>query len=364
MWAGLERELDAVDLPLSNLFKGGYTVRLTVDRKAQELAERAIAEATARQPDGLREALVAVDPANGGVVVYAGYDKQKPETDYANSWYAPGSLYMPFVLAALLQRGEGLDEVYDGHGPRKFGELEVNNTADCAQECTVAEAMKRSVNTVFADIAFNTVGTRAVGNVLVAAGIPAAVGPDKTPVAGESGRPPSLVLGLGGAPYQARVVDIAAAYATLAAEGTKHRPHLVAQVIDPQSGATIFDSGYSRSEDAFEPKDSGTNKRIARNITESLLPIPPLNRIPCQGQHQCAGKPATILCQGGNAACGAWMAGYTPGISVAVHIGADEFAPIPPQSTELAGGIWQKFLNDYLTTRPVRQFPPFEPIRR
>ncbi|MEV4318796.1 penicillin-binding transpeptidase domain-containing protein [Actinocrispum sp. NPDC049592] len=334
-----------------------------MDRKAQELAEGTLAAATARQPDSLREAMVAIDPASGAVLVYAGYDKQKPGNDYANSWYAPGSLYMPFVLAALLQRGEGLDEVYDGRGPRKFGDLMVTNAANCAQECTVADAMKQSVNTVFADITFNTVGTRAVGNALVAAGIPASVGPDRTPVAGESGRPPSLAVGLGGAPYQARVVDIATAYATLAAEGTKHRPHLVAQVTDPKTGEVIFDDN-ARSEDAFEPKDSATNKRIARNITESLLPIPPLNQIPCQAQHQCAGKPATIVCQGGNATCGAWMAGYTPGVSVAVHLGADEFAPIPPESTGLAGAIWQRFLNAYLTDRPAQRFPPYEPIRR
>jgi membrane peptidoglycan carboxypeptidase len=375
IWERAKRELNDANVESEAMFKGGYTVVLTVDPKVQALAQNTIAEATTGQPPNLREALAAVDPANGRIVAYAGFNQAKAGLDYAGQvWQNPGSLFMPFDLVALLHQGKGLGETYDGTSPRKFGNTSISNAPGTAcQKCSVAEAMRLSTDTVFADVAFNGVGTRGVAKAAIEAGIPSNVGARSLPIEGSDGNAPNVNIALGGGEYQARVTDIAGAYATFAANGKRATPHLVAQVRD---GDKVVYDGDVPPRPAFDQKDETSNAAIARNVTESLLPIPSHAKVLCADARPCAGKPATQKCMElpgktlKTDTCVAWMAGYTPQISTAVWIGTDTNEALKTadgaaiEGSGLPGKIWQKFMDGYHAGMPVQNFPAFVPIGR
>ncbi|MEV4311564.1 transglycosylase domain-containing protein [Actinocrispum sp. NPDC049592] len=380
IWQAALRELQSNGIERETITKGGYTVNLTVDPTAQQMAQDAINTTMQGQPENLRQALVAVDPNTGRIIAYYGYNKARGQLDYAGqAWQNPGSSYKPFDLVALLHQGKGLYEVYDGRSNRKFGGATINNSEGsnkCGDQCTVAEAMKQSVNTVFADIAFNTVGTRAVAKAAIEAGIPNNVGAKQIPLEGQNGNPPNVNIAIGGDVYQARPVDMAGAYATFAANGTKHKAHLVQSVIDPASGKTVWEDGSTNLGMAFNKSDPENNAQIARNVTESLLPIPESSKIPCDGGRECAGKTGTHGCAdtaktNKSDNCAAWMVGYTPQISTAVWVGSDDnsalWSTVKGQrkivfGSGLPGLIWQKFMNAWLKGKPKMDFPPLVPI--
>jgi membrane peptidoglycan carboxypeptidase len=385
VWAAALRELDAHDIPLDQISKRGYTVQLTVDPNAQNMARDAITQVMAGQPNNLRQALVAVDPNNGRVVAYYGYNEAKKSLDYAGqAWQNAGSSFKPFDLVALLKTGGGLGDVYDGRSPRTFGGAKISNSSNsnaCGEHCTVAEAMKQSVNTVFADIAFNTVGTKAVARSAIEAGIPTNVGAKKIPLEGVGGAPPNVNISIGGDVYQARPIDMAGSYATFAANGTRHATHLVAKVTDPNNGnAVIYDGDKQSAPVAAFDQDPEKNGQIARNVTQSLLPIPESSHVECADQRPCAGKTGTHGCadvpgkttKADN--CAAWMVGYTPQISTAVWVGSDDNSAIKSVQvgktgktgiifgSGLPGKAWQTFMNSYLKNKDKEQFPPYVAI--
>jgi membrane peptidoglycan carboxypeptidase len=380
-----KRELDGVGISDEVLSRKGYTIDLTIDKAAQERGERILDETRRRQPTNLRMALVAVDPQTGRIVAWNGYQPEKAEFDYTRAWQNPGGTFLPFGLVALLHNGKGLGEVYDGSSPRKFGQncekpntkacSVVNNSATanaCGKHCSVARAMELSVNTVFTDIAYNDVGTKAVAKAAIEAGIPANFGAKQIPLEGGNAAP-DINIAIGGGDYQARPSDIAGAYATFAANGIKRTPHLVAKVTDPEAKNVVLDQDAAQAGGAraFSPADPETNAKIARNVTESLLPA--AAAFPCTGNRPCAAKPGVNGCSAvaGKTEkadnCISWMAGYTPQLSTAVWLGTDDTTALrdlagAPLDSTLPAQAWQKFMNEQLNGVPVEQFPPYVPI--
>ncbi|MCE7006879.1 hypothetical protein LWC34_29230 [Kibdelosporangium philippinense] len=358
-------ELNEAGISEDELYKNGYTIELTVDPKAQQLAEAAVAEARAGQPGTLRSALVAVEPKTGRIVAYMGYQGEKQGIDYARSWQNPGTAFTPFALVAFLHKGKRLDATYNGHTERKFGGVTINNAqgSNCGEQCTVAEAMRISNNTVFADIAFNETGLKAVATAAIEAGIPANIGPQNIPLETN----PDINIVLGGGKYVARPVDMAGAYATFAANGAKRAPHIVATVKVSSDGDKLVWSGDESTvaKPAFSRSDVSENAKIARTVTESLLPA----GLPCAENRPCASKPGDHGCSltqktTNEDSCAAWMTGYTPQISTAVWFGSDDNSALKDKTGAavtgkgLPGQVWQRFMNDYLKGKPVEQFPP------
>nr|CTQ95849.1 Multimodular transpeptidase-transglycosylase (EC 2.4.1.129) (EC 3.4.-.-) [Kibdelosporangium sp. MJ126-NF4] len=383
VWLQAKRELASAGFGDEQL-ASGYVVELTIDPKAQRAANRILKETLAGQPENLRTALVAVAPKTGRVIAYSGYHERKPDVDFAASWQNPGHTFTPFVLLAMLQKDSTRrpdTETFDGRSGRAFGGAIVNNPpgVDCGAQCTVATAMKDSVNVVFTDIAFNMVGLRAVAQAAVDAGIPTNIGEKSVPL---EGSPPDGGLDLnianGGGRYVARPLDMAGAYATFAADGTKHTPHLVAKMKSIEDGSVVNDGVLVYDGDqtwsgkpALDTTDEAKNAKIARTVTETLLPA----GVPCADNRPCASKAGIHGCPekrsvSANAvttrddSCATWMVGYAPQLSTAVWVGSEDQSALKDKAgkvlggKDLAGAAWQAFMNDYLTGKPVEQFPP------
>jgi membrane peptidoglycan carboxypeptidase len=359
---------------LETLQRKGYTIKTTIDPNAQQLAENAVHKVTDGQPANWLPAMTAVDPKTGEIVAYYG-GADGNGIDWAKQRQEPGSSFKPFDLVALLEKGietgqdYGLGTEYDGTSPRVFtpGSKPVRNAGNdsCGKNCTVALAMKKSINTVFYDITLNTVGTQRVADAAHQAGI-------KAPLTGSSGGAPDGNIAIGGGTTQVSTVEMASAYATFAANGIYRAPHLVKEIRNPEGGVVWQpDQTALNGKAAFDASNSSTNQKIARNVTEALLPIADYSKVPCDAKRPCASKSGTHQLGDTGENAKAWYAGYTPQISVAVALGAEEnnkvVAVKDKSGANMSGAkgpgkIWQEFMNSYLKPFPVENFSKFVPI--
>lgn len=351
-----------MDLP--QLQRGGYKIETTIDQNAQNLAQEAITKGQKDLADNVFPAMVVVDPTNGAVLAYFG-GWNGNGLDWAATRQEPGSSFKPFDLVALLEKGKGLGEVYDGSSPRVFQGLKIRNAggAQCP-DCTVAEAMERSINTVFYDIALNTVTTRGVATAAKQAGI-------WSPLEGPNGAAPAAGIAIGGGDTRVSTYEMASAYATFAANGVHRKPHLVKQILNPD-GSVFWRPGTDSTEGTPAFSDnSATSQKIARNVTESLVPVLSHSNLECADNRACAGKTGTH--QFGETADNAksWMVGYSPTVSVAVSLAAEVDGKQVPLKTaggaavtgaKGSGKIWQTFMNNFLKGKEKKTFGPYVPI--
>lgn len=341
-------ELEKLGISETEINTQGLTVTTTIDPKAQEDAAKAVQKVMEGQPANLRSSLVSVNPKTGAVIAYFG-GENGVGLDYASVLKQPGSSFKPFVLAAALQANPpvGLGTIYDGSSPQELAGTTVTNSegVSCGQ-CSVKEAMTKSINTVFYRMGLD-VGPQRVADAAHQAGIPADLLPNPT----------------GGISLGDREVhpeDMAAAYATFAADGMRRDPFLVAKVT-ASDGRVIYDRGSTDNGQQVMPAE------VARNVSESMTDVASSSRIGLDGR-PVAAKTGTVQSSVEGQNNDAWTVGYTPSVSTAVWVGTDDNSPIknsagrPVYGRMLPGSIWQSFMTDVLRGTPVEQFSDFEPI--
>ena len=343
-------ELNALGIRQQEIDSEGLTIDLTIDSTRQQQAIKAVTRVLVGQPGNLRGALVSVDPKTGAILAYDG-GADGAGTDYAQTMRHPGSSFAPFVLAAAMQdtrQQVGLGSTYDGSSPQTILGVQVENSGgtSCAQ-CTVQTAMTRSADTVFYKMAIDT-GPQRVVDAAHQAGIPQYELPN--PTAG-------IALG----DKDVRPLDMAAAFATFAADGVRHDPYIVNKVV-AADGRVLYDHGTSTGQQAVP-------QQVARNVTESMRDVPSRIGIALDGGRPAAGKTASVAdAQIAGQNTDAWAVGFTPSASTAVWIGTDTREPIrtvdrePVLGRTLPGSIWQTFMNAALQEVETEPFSPFVPL--
>ncbi|MHA6625578.1 transglycosylase domain-containing protein [Pseudonocardia sichuanensis] len=334
-------ELEELGFTEQNIAQEGLRITTTVDPRRQQLAVDAAHAALEGQPVNLRSAMVAIDPATGGVLAYYGGDNGLG-LDYAQVRKLAGSTFKPFVvLAGLLEEPPvGLGEVFDGE---ELPGLRNAAGADC-DECDLKQAMTVSNNVVFHTLA-RQVGPEAVAAAARAAGITA---PLDDPTAG---------IALGNKEVSA--LELASAYATIAAGGVWRQPHLVASVVTTDD-RVLYDAA-TEGERRFP-------ERVARNVVEAMVDVAEHDDLTLPGGRPVAAKTGTVQSRFEGENNDAWMSGFTPSLASAVWMGTDMNSPIrtargtPIQGSSLPGDVWQEFMSEALEDAPLEQFPPFRPI--
>ncbi|MBB5806720.1 membrane peptidoglycan carboxypeptidase [Saccharothrix ecbatanensis] len=370
----VKQEMAELTWGVDRLKKIGGTVHTTIDPPMQAAAEAAVTEVLTGQDPDLRTSMSAIDPNTGAVKAYWG-SATGTGTDYQMGiLQEPGSSFKPFDFVAALQRGEGAGEVYDGSSPREFagrtGNNAVRNSPGVAcvnpKRCSIREAMVKSVNTVFFDMALK-IGTEKVAKAAFDAGIPREVTIDgtKTPLlVDEGGVSPNGNISIGG--YLVRPFDITSAYATFAARGVYHKPFFISKITNSEDKAIYQHIDETRP--AFDP-DPTKSRDIADNVTDVLKGVV-TGPIACAGGRECAGKTGTHELQGTTRNAKAWMAGYTPTLAASVWIGTDpgNIALYDQKRKKdiygggLPGDIWKKFMDGALNGAPMEKFPKPKPI--
>lgn len=152
---------------------------------------------------------------------------------------------------------------------------------------------------------------------------------------------------------------MASAYATLAASGVYHPPHLVQKVVNAE-GQVLFDAGTSD-----KGADQRIDKAVADNTTAAMQPIASYSRgHALSGGRASAAKTGTVQLGDSQANKDAWMVGYTPSLSTAVWVGTvqDNVPLVTASGAEVYGSglpsdIWKSTMDGALKGTPNETFP-------
>ncbi|WP_170121524.1 transglycosylase domain-containing protein [Saccharopolyspora spinosa] len=355
IWEAIKRELEAQGLSESDLSRGGYTIKTTIDPDTQQKAEAAVKKVMASEPETLRTSLVAVDPNNGEIRAYYGSKNQIGDLDWASTPQEPGSSFKPFAVIAGLEKGKGIGEFYDGSGPQVIAGHEFNNSpgvkCEIPTHCGVREAMTNSVNTVFVNMAADF-GPKKVAEAAHQAGIPESTkleSPDGSVAAG-------IALGM----YPVLPADMAASYSSFVNGGNKVPAHFVQQAVSPEQG--VFPLATAKPEPAFG--DASTSKDIAYNVSQSMLDVATHSKVPLAGNRPVVSKTGTHQWLNTTKNKNAWMIGAVPQISTAVAMQNDDGGPKPLENANgqsfygggLPAKVWKEFMDSYLQGKKVMQF--------
>ena len=246
--------LDLFNINEQTLNTEGLQVTTTIDPKAQAAAEDAVTDvhSTARSPT-CAPAVVSIDPKTGGVKAYYG-GSDANGFDFAQAGLPTGSSFKVFALVAALQQGIGLGYQVDSSPVTVNGIKITNVEGEGCGTCNIAEALKRSLNTSYYRLMLKLKnGPQDVADAAHEAGIADSFpGVDHTLSEDGKGGPPNNGIVLG--QYQTRVLDMASAYATIAASGVYHRPHFVQKVVNAE-GQVLFDASSRTT-----PASSGSTR--------------------------------------------------------------------------------------------------------
>lgn len=359
---------DKLKLTQADIDRGGLKIVTSINKKSQDAAVAAVKN---RMPTGpgtgnLHAGLIAIKPGDGAIVaMYGGKDYQKVQFNTAlDARLQAGSTFKVFTLIATLQDGESTKTRYNGKSPQYFPEFEDNRPDASADErrgkvtnfgneqfgnIDVRTATAHSVNTIFAQMNIK-VGADKTVEAAVAAGLP-----EKT-----AGLNNNLANVFGTA--SPHIIDMANAYATIAAQGAKVTPYIVKSVSSTDGTfnykarikkQAVFDKGVmADTVDAMQQVVKQGTAQYAKNLGRPT-----------------AGKTGTTS---DNYA--AWFDGFTPQLATAVGIYKGDGSQQEknrmdnvPGVGELTGGtvpvrIWTDFMEAALKGLPVADFPPREGI--
>ncbi|WSE58773.1 transglycosylase domain-containing protein [Mycolicibacterium sp. ND9-15] len=355
--------LDLFDINEKTLNTEGLQITTTIDPNAQQAAEEAASDYLDGQDPDMRTAIVSIDPRTGGVKAYYG-GTDANGFDFAQAGLPTGSAFKVFALVAALQQGMGLGTQVDS-SPLEVNGIKITNVegGGCGT-CNIAEALKRSLNTSYYRLMLKLDnGPEDVADAAHQAGIAESFpGVDHTLSEDGQGGPPNNGIVLG--QYQTRVIDMASAYATLAASGVYHKPHFVQKVVNAE-GEVLFDA--SQQDNSGEQR---IDKKVADNVTSAMQPIAAYsNGHALAGGRPSAAKTGTNQLGDTGDNRDAWMVGYTPSLSTAVWVGTTEGTkPLenkwgsPVYGSGLPSDIWKATMDGALSGTDTESFPKPEEI--
>jgi membrane peptidoglycan carboxypeptidase len=336
----------------------GLQITTTIDPAAQKAAEEAVTETLDGQDPDMRAAVVSIDPHTGGVKAYYG-GTDANGFDFAQAGLPTGSSFKVFALVAALEQGMGLGYQVDS-SPLTVNGISISNVeGEGCGTCNIAEALKRSLNTSYYRLMLKLKnGPEDVADAAHRAGIADSFpGVDHTLSEDGKGGPPNNGIVLG--QYQSRVLDMASAYATLAASGTYHKPHFVQKVVNAD-GQVLFDA--AQQDNSGEQR---IDRGVADNVTSAMQPIAGWSR----GHNLAGGRPSaaktgTVQLGDTGANRDAWMVGFTPSLSTAVWVGTTEGTkPLVNQGggavygSGLPSDIWKSTMDGALADTDNESFP-------
>ncbi|WP_052213624.1 transglycosylase domain-containing protein [Belnapia sp. F-4-1] len=321
-WA--ENEANANSAPSAR--RGTRTVTTTLDLKIQAAAERHLEQALrqharARQ---IEEGAVVVMRYDGAVVaLVGGRDYKQKEWDHATqARRQPGSVAKLFVYLAALQEGSTPDtKVSDA--ALTLGGRPVRNFDDrYLGDISLAAALEKSSNTAAVRLAMQN--TSAVRELIEALN----VGSDPKGEAGD------LALGT----YEARLVDLTAAFACVANYGRMVVPYAVQRVQDPAGAETLVRVRPARSDvrQAMEPRHAELMRQMLSGVVQRGTGSA------ADPGFWAAGKTGTTT-----ASRDAWFVGFTERYVAGVWLGNSDSKPMVGVSGGgLPAQIWRSVMID------------------
>ncbi len=324
------------------LYRGGLRVTTTLDLKMQTAAEKSVAAVLNRKSDP-SAAIVSIRPGTGEVLAMVGgrdFKTQQFNAAVQGKGRQPGSAFKPIVLTTALAKGVSPSSAFES-GPVKLkvGDQTWSVTGAHGGRkglMRLREATEQSVNSVFAQLILDVTPDEVVKTAELM-GLPG----DITPV-------PAIALG--GLETGVTPLEMATAYATLAAGGEVSTPFSISKVQD-RDGKVIF-SAKGTSKEAIDPAVAYLTTDILRGVISRGT-----------GTAAGIGRPAAGKTGTTQENRDAWFVGYTPQLATAVWMGYPEGAKAMNNvhGRQVTGGsfpaeIWARFMKAALKGQPILKF--------
>ncbi len=299
-------ELKAAGFDEATIEGGGLQITTTIDKKSQDAAVAAaqeqankIAKAQKQDPNFYHPAIASIDTGTGAILaMYGGPDFTSDFRNFATIQRAAGSTFKPWALVAGLRDGASLSDQFNGDEFTPKGEKKPINNAGNRNygPVTLEKATTSSINSAYVDLVTQM---KDGPNKVIKAATDAGLTDHKwQPVPG---------IALGSA--EVSPLEAARGFATLANEGKRTTPHIVAEVKDLQ-GKVVYQPTIN-PEQTIEPD-------VARNAIVALLGVTQdgTGSTAVRGLgYQVAGKTGTNFSNGETLAT--WFVGTTRQVSTA-----------------------------------------------
>ena len=330
-------------------YSGGLRVTTSLDSALQRAAERAVAQHLPNPKDPAA-ALVAIDPRNGQIrALVGGRDFNKVKFNNATqAKRQAGSSFKTFTLTAAFEqrinpksvmRGPSEIDITDPRCKNPDGtDWKPHNFADeSGGTMNLIQATAHSVNTIFAQLVVS-VGPDNVVDVAHRMGIRTKLDPVC-----------SITLGS----QDVTPLDMADAYATLAARGVHHAPLAITEV--KSAGGDVLDRPKNESGVAVAENDADLVTYSLQQVVSSGT-----GTAARLGDRPSAGKTGTT-----QDFRDAWFCGYVPQLTTCVWMGYQR-SQRPMHNVEgvpnVFGGsipaqIWNDFMTQALVNVPPKNFP-------
>ena len=322
---------------------GGLKVYTTIDPRFQRAAQAAIRE-TLYEPDDPAAGVISINPKNGAIRAMTAVIPGNTKNQFnllSQGRRQSGSTFKTFVLTAAVEQGinpattsyRSAPFYYkpDPNGSCEDGTWWCPETYDHSYTgwTTIERATLRSDNTVYAQLTLD-VTPEAVAEMARKLGV-------RSPLTVDGGVVPSIGLGA----MDVSPLDMASAYATLAAGGIYSEPMAIRKVILPDGEDTS--AGWGK------PKRT---RVISDGVADTVTRILEENVDYGTGVGADYGQPAAGKTGTTEEWSDAWFCGYTPRLGTTVWVGYPK-AKIPMTSVHgisVTGGsfpaqIWRLFMS-------------------
>ena len=344
----------------STVQSGGLRVYTTIDPAFQRAAREAISE-TLNEKSDPAAALVSINPANGAIramtAVYPGRRKNQFNL-VAQARRQAGSTFKTFVLATAVNQGINPATATYVSAPFHYQPDPAIPAWDVSTyshsysgAITVQQATLQSDNTVYAQLTLD-VGPENVANMAHKLGVQSPLQPV-----------PSIGLGSNAV----SPLDMASAYATLAAGGIYSEPKAIRKVI-LANGKEDDKAGWDKSR---------RRRVIPDGVAYTVTRILEQNVLYGTGTRANFGRPTAGKTGTTDDHADAWFCGYLPNLEATVWVGYPQ-AEIPMENVHgiaVAGGsfpaeIWRLFMERAVRYSPAQDFalpktyPTWRPFER
>ena len=301
------------------------TVHTSIDPALQAAAHDAITQIMDEAGEARNAgeaALVALDLDGRVRAMVGGRDYRDSQFNRAvQAERQPGSAFKPVVFAAAFEAGLDPATTFrdrpidiEGWQPENYG-------GGFRGRVTIADALKRSINTVAAQ-AGAEVGAPAVAEMA-----------ERLGVTSDLAEVPALALGAG----ETRLIDMTAVYAAFANDGRRTQPRLVTEIRDARGVLIWAAPEAAPGRQVIEDQHA----RWMSTMLQSVVIDGTGTRAQLAG-HQAAGKTGTS-----QNSRDAWFVGYTGHFVAGVWIGNDDDTPTNAVTGgQLPAQIWRSFMND------------------
>jgi len=324
------------------VFQGGLKIYTNLEPLVQTAAEQKTAQDTPRNDRGFEEASVSIEPSTGKVRALVGGANNSQFDIITQGSRQPGSGFKIFTLLAALEKGYNPQDSINGSGPCAVdfpGDHDLVNIAPIQNDegpgggvQTLLVATANSTNCAFIRLA-HEIG---LGSMVEMAHRLGVIEPIK--------EFPATVIGA----QNVHPLEMAAAYATLGAEGIYHKPSFIDHLVD-HSGTNIH-SGV-------DPGHRVISTQVARQATQAFMGVLSFGTAAGDG----LGRPAAGKTGTTENSDDAWFNGYTPQLETTVWMGSPK-GEIPMTNVgglaSVFGGnfpatTWQDIMTTALANTPI-----------